>query len=208
MLEPTADGFRNYFGKDNRLSPAEMLVDRANLLTLTVPEMTVLVGGMRALDANAGAVRARRVHRPARHAEQRLLRQPAGHVHEVVEVGEVRGRLRGTRPHRRASSSGRPRPSTSCSVRIPSCARSPKSMQPTTAREKFVQRLRRRMDQGDEPRPLHALTHAATGLKKSSGTAALQNAAVLAQAPPAPGDGLTAMTGAPCFFQAPNPPST
>jgi catalase-peroxidase len=54
VLEPTADGFRNYFGKDNRLSPAEMLVDRANLLTLTVPEMTVLVGGMRALNANTG----------------------------------------------------------------------------------------------------------------------------------------------------------
>jgi catalase-peroxidase len=53
-LEPTADGFRNYFGQDNRLSPAEMLVERANLLTLTVPEMTVLVGGMRALNANAG----------------------------------------------------------------------------------------------------------------------------------------------------------
>jgi catalase-peroxidase len=53
-LEPTADGFRNYFGEGNRASPAEMLVDRANLLTLTVPEMTVLVGGLRALDANAG----------------------------------------------------------------------------------------------------------------------------------------------------------
>jgi len=53
-LKPTADGFRNYFGKDNLVSPAEMLVDRANLLTLSVPEMTVLVGGMRALDANAG----------------------------------------------------------------------------------------------------------------------------------------------------------
>jgi catalase-peroxidase len=53
-LEPTADGFRNYFGKGNWLSPAEMLVDRANLLTLSVPEMTVLVGGMRTLNANAG----------------------------------------------------------------------------------------------------------------------------------------------------------
>jgi catalase-peroxidase len=53
-LEPTADGFRNFFGKDNRVSPAEALVDRANLLTLTVPEMTVLVGGLRALNANAG----------------------------------------------------------------------------------------------------------------------------------------------------------
>lgn len=53
-LEPTADGFRNYFRKGQRLSPAEMLVDRANLLTLSVPEMTVLVGGLRALNANAG----------------------------------------------------------------------------------------------------------------------------------------------------------
>jgi catalase-peroxidase len=54
VLEPTADGFRNYFGKGPLRSPADMLVDRANLLTLTVPEMTVLVGGMRALNANAG----------------------------------------------------------------------------------------------------------------------------------------------------------
>jgi catalase-peroxidase len=54
VLEPTADGFRNYYGAGNYRSPAEALVDKANLLTLTVPEMTVLVGGMRALDANAG----------------------------------------------------------------------------------------------------------------------------------------------------------
>ncbi|MDX8125881.1 catalase/peroxidase HPI [Methylomonas sp. OY6] len=54
VLEPKADGFRNYFGKDNALSPTEMLVERANFLTLSVPEMTVLVGGMRALDANTG----------------------------------------------------------------------------------------------------------------------------------------------------------
>ncbi|TVS08944.1 MAG: catalase/peroxidase HPI [Gammaproteobacteria bacterium] len=53
-LEPIADGFRNYFGNNNRRSPADMLVDRASLLTLTVPEMTVLVGGMRALNANRG----------------------------------------------------------------------------------------------------------------------------------------------------------
>ena len=57
MLEPAADGFRNYFGKVEGGSPAEMLVDRANQLTLSVPEMTVLVGGMRALNANAGQTR-------------------------------------------------------------------------------------------------------------------------------------------------------
>ena len=55
VLEPKADGFRNFFDADaNTRSPAEMLVDKANLLTLTVPEMTVLVGGLRALDANVG----------------------------------------------------------------------------------------------------------------------------------------------------------
>ena len=54
VLEPAADGFRNYYRAGQSLSPAEMLVDRANLLRLTVPEMTVLVGGMRALNANAG----------------------------------------------------------------------------------------------------------------------------------------------------------
>jgi catalase-peroxidase len=54
VLEPTADGFRNYFGNGVRRSPAEMLVDRASNLTLTVPEMTVLVGGLRVLNANAG----------------------------------------------------------------------------------------------------------------------------------------------------------
>ena len=54
VLEPTADGFRNYFGNSSGLSPTVALVDRANMLTLSVPEMTVLVGGMRALNANAG----------------------------------------------------------------------------------------------------------------------------------------------------------
>jgi catalase-peroxidase len=53
-LEPSADGFRNYYGDGSRLSPAEALVDRASLLNLTVPEMTVLVGGLRALNANTG----------------------------------------------------------------------------------------------------------------------------------------------------------
>ncbi len=54
VLEPAADGFRNYYGEGNYRSPADMLVDKASMLTLTVPEMTVLVGGLRALDANAG----------------------------------------------------------------------------------------------------------------------------------------------------------
>ena len=56
-LEPTADGFRNYLRGEQRLSPEELLVDRAQLLTLTAPEMTVLVGGLRVLGANAGKSR-------------------------------------------------------------------------------------------------------------------------------------------------------
>jgi catalase-peroxidase len=54
VLEPTADGFRNYFRAGETLSPEEALVERAFMLNLTAPEMTVLLGGMRALNANAG----------------------------------------------------------------------------------------------------------------------------------------------------------
>ncbi|OQR59487.1 catalase/peroxidase HPI [Streptomyces maremycinicus] len=53
-LEPTADGFRNYLGKGNRLPAEFLLLDRANLLTLSAPELTVLVGGLRVLGANHG----------------------------------------------------------------------------------------------------------------------------------------------------------
>ncbi len=53
-LEPTADGFRNYLGKGNRLPAEYLLLDRANLLTLSAPELTVLIGGLRVLGANQG----------------------------------------------------------------------------------------------------------------------------------------------------------
>ncbi len=54
VLEPTADGFRNHLGAGHQRSAEELLVDRAHKLTLTAPEMTVLVGGMRVLNANTG----------------------------------------------------------------------------------------------------------------------------------------------------------
>ena len=54
MLEPAADGFRNYFKGPSRVPAEELLLDKAQLLTLTAPEMTVLIGGMRALNANVG----------------------------------------------------------------------------------------------------------------------------------------------------------
>jgi catalase-peroxidase len=56
-IEPTADGFRNYRRGKQRLSDEELLVDRAQLLTLTAPEMTVLVGGLRVLGANVARSR-------------------------------------------------------------------------------------------------------------------------------------------------------
>ena len=52
VLEPKADGFRNYLGKGSRLPAEYLLIDKANLLTLSAPEMTVLVGGLRVLGAN------------------------------------------------------------------------------------------------------------------------------------------------------------
>jgi len=54
VLEPTVDGFRNYVGKKYGWTPEAMLIDRAHLLTLTAPEMTVLIGGLRVLNANVG----------------------------------------------------------------------------------------------------------------------------------------------------------
>jgi catalase-peroxidase len=57
VLEPLADGFRNYHSSNSMLSPAAALIDKAAMLNLSVPEMTVLVGGLRVLNANSGGVR-------------------------------------------------------------------------------------------------------------------------------------------------------
>ena len=97
VLEPVADGFRNY-QKGRYAVPAEaLLIDKAQLLTLTAPEMTVLVGGLRVLDANVGPVQARRLHQAAGDADQRLLREPARHGHGVeADVGRE-GRVRRAR---------------------------------------------------------------------------------------------------------------
>ena len=70
VLEPAADGFRNYLKTKYSVSAEELLIDRAQLLTLTAPEMTVLVGGLRVLNANYGQVQARRLHQAAGDAHQ------------------------------------------------------------------------------------------------------------------------------------------
>ena len=112
-LEPKADGFRNYLGKVNGLPAEYLLLDKANLLTLSAPEMTVLVGGLRVLGANHDGSKPRRLHRHPRVADQRLLRQPARHGHDV-EAG-LRGRehVRGARRVHRSGQvdrqPGRPR---------------------------------------------------------------------------------------------------
>ena len=111
VLEPRADGFRNYLPAGQKLQPETLLVDRAYMLNLTAPEMTVLVGGLRALGNRSVPHRtrqqrrrrqARRADRPAGRAHQRLLRQPAFPWHPVDGVG-VRGeRVRDPRRgHRR-----------------------------------------------------------------------------------------------------------
>ena len=97
VLEPTADGFRNYLQKGHDLAAEHLLVDKAFMLKLSAPEMTALVGGLRVLNANAGAVLARRLHRPTRDADQRLLRQPARHGHRVDGDVRRRGPVRGSR---------------------------------------------------------------------------------------------------------------
>ena len=80
-LEPVADGFRNYLKGRYAVPAEELLVDKAQLLTLTAPEMTVLIGGLRVLDANAGKSQHGVFTTRPETLDQRLLRQPAGHGH-------------------------------------------------------------------------------------------------------------------------------
>ena len=84
-LEPRADGFRNYISSKRQfMKPEEALVDRAQLLRLTGPEMTVLVGGLRVLGANAGGSKHGVFTKQPGQADERLLRQPARHEHGVA----------------------------------------------------------------------------------------------------------------------------
>lgn len=87
LLEPAADGFRNYFSDGAARSPAEMLVEKAAFLNLTVPEMTVLVGGMRALDANALGGRGRPRRRHVDEVDEEVVAQRARSVREDAVGG-------------------------------------------------------------------------------------------------------------------------
>ena len=83
VLEPKVDGFRNYVGDLKGKQEEVHLVDRAHLLSLTSPEMTVLLGGLRVLGANYGGSELGVFTKRPRRAEQRLLRQPARHVDDM-----------------------------------------------------------------------------------------------------------------------------
>ncbi len=87
VMEPQADGFRNYQKKTYSVPAEEMLIDRAQLLTLSAPEMTVLVGGLRVIGRQCQGFHARRVHRPCGPVDQRLLREPAGHAERMGTEG-------------------------------------------------------------------------------------------------------------------------
>ena len=122
VLEPVADGFRNYL-KGKYAVPAEaLLIDKAQLLTLTAPEMTVLVGGLRVLNANAGKSQHGVFTKQPGVADQRLLREPARHGHGVeADLGRQRTCSKGATA-RPARSSGPARASISSSARTRSSA--------------------------------------------------------------------------------------
>ena len=153
VMEPKADGFRNYLGKGTRLPAEYLLVDRANLLTLSAPEMTVLVGGLRVLGAN---------HKQAPHGvftdrvgtlTQRLLRQPARHGRRVAAGVRRRQPLRGPRPrHRRGEVDRHPRrPHLRRELRAP---RDRRGVRLRRRQGEVRPRLRQGVAQGDGPRPV------------------------------------------------------
>ena len=143
-LEPTADGFRNYLGKGNRLPAEYLLLDRANLLTLSAPEMTVLVGGLRVLGANY------------EQSSLGVLTDDPGTLTNdffvnLLDLGtqwkatseDAETRSRAATPPR-ARSSGPAAAPTSSSARTPSCARSRRSTRATTRRRSSCRTSSRR----------------------------------------------------------------
>ena len=136
VLEPTADGFRNYLAKRTERPAEELLVDRAQLLTLTAPEMTVLVGGMRALNANFGQSK----HGVFTNRPETLTNDFFVNLLDMNTKWQASSHpkacLRGAIA-RRAKSSGPAPVSILCSVRTRSSGQSRKSMHVTTRRRRL-----------------------------------------------------------------------
>ncbi len=152
-LEPVADGFRNYLKAKFSVSPEELLIDKAQLLTLTAPEMTVLVGGLRVLGANAGKSTHGVFTKRPRDADQRLLRQPARHGHAMAAVRWLGRRVRGARPEDKRGQVDRHtcRPDLRFELRA---ARPRGSLCVRGFQGEVCERLRGGVDQSDEPRSL------------------------------------------------------
>ena len=161
VMEPEADAFRNYVGKKKlAVKTEEMMLDRASLLGLSVPEMVVLVGGLRVLGANHGERGHGHFTRPVGPADQRLLRQPARHDQRVE--GGRRQRRPGIRRHR---PQGRPR-DLARDPRRPDLrlerrtARGVRGLRRKGRPGEVRQGLRQGLDQGDERRPVrHRARH-------------------------------------------------
>ena len=138
VLEPTADGFRNYLGDEEKLPPEQRLLDRANLLKLSAPEMTVLVGGMRALNANCGGA----AHGVFTDRPETLTNDFFVNLLDMDTEWKTsdrdRERVRGSRSRvgRRQVDRHRGRPRLRCELR--SSARSRRSTRCDDAKEKFV----------------------------------------------------------------------
>ncbi|MEI9864707.1 MAG: peroxidase family protein [Limisphaerales bacterium] len=96
VLEPIADGFRNYLKGRYTMSAEALLVDKAQLLTLTAPDMTALVGGLRVLKTNFGGTQ-QESSPAAGNTDERFLREPARHGHGVEVALESCGRVRRAR---------------------------------------------------------------------------------------------------------------
>ena len=131
VLEPVADGFRNYFKGPAGVAVEHLLVDKAQQLTLTAPEMTALVGGLRVLGANSGGSKHGVFTDKAGRAVDRLLRQPARHGHRV-EAG--RRQLRGPGPQERPDQVDRHARRPGLRFELGSCARWPRCMRAPTRR--------------------------------------------------------------------------
>ncbi len=133
VLEPTSDGFRNHLRAGEKLPPEQLLLDRANLLTLTAPEMTVLVGGMRTLGANTGGT----THGVLTDRPGTLSNDFFANLLAMDTEWKVSSRRRtSTRAAtaRRVTCGGPPPPRTSSSVRTRSCGRSRRSTARQTRR--------------------------------------------------------------------------
>ena len=126
VLEPRSDGFRNYLDAGDKLPPEQRLLDQANLLSLTAPEMTVLVGGLRVLGANTGG------------SKHGVFTDNVGTLTNdfFVNLLDSRDWTTSKSAENVYESGGRrrPPPSTSSSVRTRSSGRSPRSTPPTTPR--------------------------------------------------------------------------